>query len=280
MSKEERKKLVSKDEKLSIRQQCVLLGLCRTSLYYTASEETAENLEIMRLLDRQYAVTPFYGQRRLQAWLAEKGYQVHIKRLRRLMGLVRWRTLFPEHRTTVADKKAYKYPYLLKGLDIDRRNQVWELDISYIPMRRGYMYLFAIIDVYTRYVVGWSLSNTMTAQWCVAALREAFERHGCPEIVNSDQGSQFTSADYVELLEGNGVAISMDGRGRALDDIFIERLWRSVKQEHVYLNPCETGDELWRGLDGYFRFYNDERLHQSLGYKTPASRYLLQNEAA
>ena len=137
MSKEERKKLVSKDEKLSIRQQCVLLGLCRTSLYYTASEETAENLEIMRLLDRQYAITPFYGQRRLQAWLAENGYLVNIKRLRRLMGLVRWRTLFPEHRTTVADKKAYKYPYLLKGLDIDHRNQVWELDISYIPMRRG-----------------------------------------------------------------------------------------------------------------------------------------------
>ena len=146
MSKEERKRMVSKDEKLSIRQQCVLLGLCRTSLYYTASEETAENLEIMRLLDRQYAITPFYGQRRLQAWLAENGYPVNIKRLRRLMGLVRWRTLFPEHRTTVADKKAYKYPYLLKGLDTDRRNQVWELDISYIPMRRGYMYLFAIID--------------------------------------------------------------------------------------------------------------------------------------
>lgn len=133
-----------------------------------------------------------------------------------------------------------KWKNLLKGLDIDHRNQVWELDISYIPMRRGYMYLFAVIDVYTRYVVGWSLSNTMTAQWCVAVLREAFERHGCPEIVNSDQGSQFTSADYVELMEGNGVAISMDSRGRALDDIFIERLWRSVKQEYVYLSPCET----------------------------------------
>lgn len=166
MSKEERKSMVSKEEKLSIRQQCVLLGLCRTSLYYTASEETAENLEIMRLLDRQYAITPFYGQRRLQAWLAEKGYPVNIKRLRRLMGVVRWRTLFPEHRTTVADKKAYKYQYLLKGLDIDHRNQVWELDISYIPMRRGYMYLFAIIDVYTRYVVGWSLSNTNGASRC------------------------------------------------------------------------------------------------------------------
>ena len=196
------------------------------------------------------------------------------------MGLVRWRTLFPQRRTTVSDKKAYKYPYLLKDLDIDHRNQVWELDISYIPMRRGYMYLFAVIDVYARYVVGWSLSNTMTARWCVEVLKEAFERHGCPEIINSDQGSQFTSTEYAGLLEKNKIAISMDSRGRALDDIFIERLWRSVKQEYVYLNPCEMGDELWRGLDGYFRFYNNERLHQSLGYKTPASFYLSHKEAA
>ena len=133
------------------------------------------------------------------------------------------------------------------------------------------MYLFAIIDVYTRYVVGWSVSNTMTAPWCVAVLKEAIERHGCPEIINSDQGSQFTSVEYVQLLEGNNIAISMDSRGRALDDIYIERLWRSVKQECVYLNPCDSGDELWRGLNDYFRFYNEERLHHSLGYRTPAS---------
>ena len=160
----------------------------------------------------------------------------------------------------------YVFSQLVSFLDINHRNQVWELDISYIPMSRGYMYLFAIIDVHTPYLEGWSLNNTMTAQWCVAVLLEVFGRHGCPEIVNSDQGSQFTSADYVEQLKDNGIAISIDSRGRALDDIFIERLWRSVKQEYVYLNPCETGDELWRGLDGYFRFYNDERLHQSLGY--------------
>lgn len=272
--------LVSKDEKLSVRQQCVLLGLCRTSLYYTPSEESEENLEIMRLLDRQYALTPFYGQRRLQAWLETEGHWVNIKRLRRLMDLVRWRTLFPKRCTAIADKKAYKYPYLLKELEIDHGNQVWELDISYIPMRRGYMYLFAIIDVYTRYVVGWSVSNTMTAAWCVSVLKEALERHGCPEIINCDQGCQFTSMEYVGLLEDNNIAISMDSRGRALDDIFIERLWRSVKQEYVYLNPCDTGNELWRGLDAYFRFYNEERLHQSLGYKTPASRYLVKKEAA
>lgn len=272
--------MVSKEDKLSIRQQCLLLGLCRTSLYYTPSEETPENLEIMRLLDRQYAITPFYGQRRLLAWLETEEYCVNIKRLRRLMELVRWRTLYPKRRTTIADKKAYKYPYLLKDLKIDHRNQVWELDISYIPMRRGYMYLFAIIDVYTRYVVGWSVSNTMTAPWCVAVLQEAIERHGCPEIINSDQGSQFTSVEYVQLLEGNNIAISMDSRGRALDDIYIERLWRSVKQEYVYLNPCDTGDELWRGLNDYFRFYNEERLHQSLGYRTPASFYTPHKEAA
>ena len=157
---------------------------------------------------------------------------------------VLWRTLFPEYRTTVADKKAYKHPYLLRSLETGHRTHVWELDISHIPMRRGYMYLFAIMDMYTRYMVGWSLGNTMTAQWLVAALREAFYRHGCPEIVNSDQGGQFTSADNVELLEYDGIAISMDGRGCALDDIFNERLWRSVKQEYMYLSPCETGDEL------------------------------------
>ena len=272
--------MVSREEKLSVRQQCLLLGLCRTSLYYTPSGETPENLEVMRLLDRQYAITPFYGQRRLRAWLETEGYKVNTKRIRRLMELVRWRTLFPKRRTTIVDKKAYKYPYLLKDLKIDHRNQVWELDISYIPMRRGYMYLFAIIDVYTRYVVGWSVSNTMTAPWCVTVLKEAIERHGCPEIINSDQGSQFTSVEYVQLLEGNGIAISMDSRGRALDDIYIERLWRSVKQECVYLNPCDTGDELWRGLNDYFRFYNEERLHQSLGYRTPASIYLPHKEAA
>lgn len=202
-----------------------------------------------------------------------KKYEVHPNLI------TKWKNQLKEQSTSVFKERGEATDDAKDKL-IDHRNQVWELDISYIPMRRGYMYLFAIIDVHTRYVVGWSLSNTMTAQWCVAVLREAFERHGCPEIVNSDQGSQFTSTDYVELLKDNGIAISMDSRGRALDDIFIERLWRSVKQENVFLNPCETGDELWRGLDRYFRFYNDERLHQSLGYKTPASCYLHREKAA
>ena len=255
---------------------------------------------------------------------ADMGYEVNIKRLRRLMRKVRWRTLYPTRCTTHADEKAYKYPYLLKGLTIDHPNHVWEIDISYIPMRHGFMYLLAIIDVFSRYVVGWSLSNTMTAEWCCSVLEEAFLYHGKPEIVNSDQGSQFTSVSYVELLKNNNVNISMDGRGRALDDgyvtsfrecmlrsvivgitsaicastmafgshdnwlhlnhsskldgvrfaqHFIERLWRSVKQEYVYLNPCTTGDELWHGLNGYFEFYNEKRPHQSLDYRTPAEVY-------
>ena len=176
--------------------------------------------------------TPFYGELRLQAWLRTLGYEVNIKRLRRLMGKVRWRTLYPTRCTTHADEKAYKYPYLLRGLTIDHPNHVWEIDISYIPMRHGFMYLLAIIDVFSRYVVGWSLSNTMTAEWCCSVLEEAFLYHGKPEIVNSDQGSQFTSVSYVELLKNNNVNISMDGRGRALDDGYVtsfrECMLRSV----------------------------------------------------
>lgn len=273
MSKESREMCVEKEHKLSVRHQCLLLGLCRGSIYYTPSTESEENLMIMEMLDKQYKITPFYGELRLQAWLDGEGYHVNIKRLRRLMRLVRWRTLYPQRRTTHADANAYKYPYLLKGLEIVCPNQVWELDISYIPMKRGFMYLFAIIDVYSRYVLGWSLSNTMTSEWCCSVLEEAISIHGKPEIINSDQGSQFTSTCYLELLKSNDIKISMDSRGRALDDIYIERLWRSVKQEYVYLNPCSNVEELWRGLDRYFEFYNNERLHQSLDYRTPIDVY-------
>jgi putative transposase len=189
------------------------------------------------------------------------------------MKLVRWQTLYPKSRTTVGDKKAQKYPYLLKGLQVERSNQVWATDITYIPMKRGFMYLFAVIDLYSRYVVKWSVSNTMTAEWCVSVLEEAIADAGKPEIINSDQGSQFTSECYIELLKTKEIQISMDGKGRALDNIFIERLWRSVKQEYVYLNPCETGLELWEGLNDYFRFYNTQRPHQSLNNMPPEKRY-------
>jgi putative transposase len=257
----------------SLRRQCTLLNVCRSGLYYTPSEESGENLHILRFMDGQYMKTPFYGERRLLTILRQEGYRINIKRLRRLMKTVRWRTLYPKRRTTISDRAALKYPYLLKDMNIERSNQVWAVDITYIPMRRGFMYLFAIIDLYSRYVVGWSVSNTMTAEWCVGTLQEAISRHGKPEIINSDQGCQFTAECYVDLLKTNGIQISMDGKGRALDNVFIERLWRSVKQEDVYLNPCETGLELWRGLDDYFRFYNRERPHQSLDNLPPEVKY-------
>jgi len=273
MSVQERRSMVSSDGRLSLRQQCILLGLCRSTFYYTPATESKENLKIMELLDNQYFKTPFYGQRRLQIWLRTQGHEVNIKRLRRLMNLVRWRTLFPQMRTTHCDPKAYKYPYLLKGLDINRCNQVWELDISYIPMAHGFMYLFAIIDVHSRFVVGWSLSNTMSAEWCCSVISEAIATYGKPEIINSDQGSQFTSNEYIKLLMDNEIRISMDGRGRALDDIYIERLWRSVKYEHIYIHSHETCQELWRGLTEYFDFYNHQRPHQSLDYQPPVKIY-------
>jgi putative transposase len=258
---------------MSVRRQSALLSVSRSGLYYTPSIENEENLNIMRFLDAQYLKTPFYGERRLLSILRQAGYCINIKRLRRLMQIVRWRTLYPKMRTTLSDKKAHKYPYLLKDLEVIHSNEVWAIDITYIPMRRGFMYLFAIIDLYSRYVVGWSVSNTMTSEWCIEVLQEAISRHGKPEIINSDQGSQFTSDGYIELLKREDIQISMDGKGRALDNVFIERLWRSVKQEYVYLNPCTTGQELWHGLSDYFNFYNRERPHQSLDNLPPRTRY-------
>jgi len=257
----------------SVRHQCELLSVCRSGLYYTPSVETEENMEIMQFIDVQYLKTPFYGERRLLSILRQAGYGINMKRLRRLMKVVRWRTLYPKMRTTISNVKAQKYPYLLKDLKIERSNQVWAIDITYIPMKHGFMYLFAIIDLYSRYVVGWSVSNTMTAEWCVETLQDTIFRCGKPEIINSDQGCQFTSDCYVEFLKMSEIQISMDGKGRALDNIFIERLWRSVKYEYVYLNPCETGQQLWQGLDSYFRFYNTERPHQSLDNMPPKERY-------
>jgi putative transposase len=272
--KEERKDLIEIDNKeISVKRQSNLLSLHRSSIYYKPALESSENLSLMRFLDEQYFETPFYGLERLHALLQRKGKIVNRKRLRRLMKVVGWQTLYPTRRTTISDAKTYKYPYLLKGLEITEPNQVWGIDITYIPMERGFMYLFAIIDLYSRYVVGWSLSNTMSAQWCVETIEQAISQHGVPQIINSDQGSQFTSEVYIQCLEKHNIAISMDGKGRAIDNIFIERLWRSVKYEHVYLNVCDDGKQLWKGLDEYFRFYNHKRLHQSLDFRTPSEVY-------
>lgn len=260
---------------LSISAQIDLLSIPRSSFYYVPVGESEQNLAIMRFMDEQYMSTPFYGALRLLALLQLSGYPVNIKRVRRLMKIVNWQTIYREPKTTVSNKTHYKYPYLLRNLTIERCNQVWAMDITYIPMKRGFMYLTAIIDLHSRYVIHWSLSNTMTAEWCTEVLKAAIGKYGKPEIFNTDQGSQFTSDIFINELKTNEIRISMDGKGRALDNIFIERLWRSVKYENVYLNVYENGLTLWKGLDEYFKFYNDTRLHQSLDYQTPKQRYEL-----
>lgn len=261
------------NKQLSISQQCELLSINRSGIYYVPVPEKEENLAIMRIIDEQYLETPFYGVERLLVLLIVKGYKINRKRLRRLMKLVGWRTLYPTRRTTIINPAEYKYPYLLKDIEITKKNQVWEIDITYIPMKNGFMYLFAIIDVHTRFIVGWSLSNTMTAGWCIETIKDAIMMHGKPEIINSDQGSQFTCKDYVECLQTNGIKISMDGKGRAIDNIYIERFWRSIKYEHIYLFAYDNGNDLWRGVNKYIMFYNQERMHQSLENKTPMSLY-------
>lgn len=271
---QERREMVEKDNKMiSVRRQSGLFDLNRSGLYYTPIPESEENLEIMRILDKQYLEAPYYGVEKLLIMLILKGYRINHKRLRRLLKIVNWKTIYPQKRTTISDSSKYKYSYLLKDIKINRPNQVWAIDITYIPIRKGFMYLFAIIDVYSRYVVGWSLSNTMTADWCVNTIKDAISEYGKPEIINSDQGSQFTSDEYINTLKEFQINISMDGKGRALDNIFIERLWRSVKYEHVYLYAYENGQELWNGLSDYFEFYNQKRIHQSLDYQIPKEVY-------
>lgn len=258
---------------LSIRDQCRLLEIHRSGLYYEPVSSTAEDLAIMRILDEQYFKTPFYGIRRLTALLQEQGYIVNHKRVKRLMRLIGWKTLYQEPNTSKPDKAHKIYPYLLKGVEITRPNQVWATDITYVPMRKGFMYLCAVIDLHTRYILNWSISNTMSAEWCTGVVEEAIRLHGKPEIFNTDQGSQFTSDIFTGMLTGNEIQISMDGKGRALDNIYVERLWRSVKYENIYLNVYEDGVSLYRGLNQYFNFYNKERLHQSLEYQTPEAHY-------
>jgi putative transposase len=270
----ERRVMINKQQSsLSVVQQCRLLNVHRSGLYYQPCKESEENLFVMRLLDEQYFKTPFYGVRRLTARLKQQGYCINRKRVKRLMELMGWQTIYRKPNTSKPCKENRIYPYLLRGLDINRANQVWAMDITYVPMRKGFMYLCAIIDVHTRYVVNWSLSNTMTAEWCMQVVSEAIGQHGQPEIMNTDQGSQFTSEVFTALLKEKEIQISMDGKGRAIDNIFIERLWRSVKYEHIYLSVPEDGVSLYEGLNDYFCFYNSERLHQSLGYKTPEVLY-------
>jgi putative transposase len=262
----------SSNSQLSIRRQCELLGLNRSSYYYEPATETIENLQLMRRIDEQYLKTPYFGSRRMAIWLARDGEEVNRKRIKRLMALMGLEAIHPGPRTTVRNPDHKVYPYLLRGVKVERRDQVWSSDITYIPMHQGFMYLTAVIDWYSRYVLSWSLSNSLDGRFCLETLEEAL-RGGKPEIFNTDQGVQYTARSFTGRLESAGVLVSMDGRGRALDNVFVERLWRSLKYEEVYLKDYRSVAELVSGLTNWFRFYNEERPHQSLKYRTPAEVY-------
>jgi putative transposase len=254
---------------ISVRRQCELLGANRSGLYYEPVGESEENLTLMRLLDQQYTRTPFYGGRKMVEWLDTQGFRVNRKRVSRLMDLMGIEAVYPKPKLSQPGDGHKVYPYLLRGVEVCRVNQVWSTDITYIRMAQGFVYLVAVMDWFSRYVLSWRLSLTMELDFCVEALKCALRR-GRPEIFNSDQGSQFTSEKFTGELAEREIAISMDGRGRCMDNIFIERLWRSLKYEEVYLKDYETVAEARTGIEKYFRFYNQERLHQSLEYRTPA----------
>jgi putative transposase len=262
----------SHHQTISIRRQCELIGLNRATFYREPVGETALNLHLMRLIDEQYLRTPFYGYPKMTVELRRQGYAVNRKRVARLMQKMGLQALFPHRNLTQAAPGHPIYPYLLRGLAITHPDQVWSSDITYIPMRHGFMYLVAIIDWYSRYVLAWQLSNTLEGTFCLDTRDVALGR-GQPEIFNTDQGSQFTAQAFTGRLAEAGIRISMDGRGRALDNIFVERLWRTVKYEDIYLKDYETGPALERGLHDYFYFYNYERPHQSLAYRVPNQVY-------
>lgn len=255
-----------------MRRQCALLGLSRSSLYYEPVPESAENLRLMERIDKEYTRHPFLGSRRLTTWLIGQGEKVNRKRVQRLMRLMRLEAIYPKPKLSAARAGHRIYPYLLRNVSIQRPDQVWSTDITYIPLARGFMYLAAIIDWFSRYVLAWRLSNTLDGSFCLEMLEEALSR-GRPEVFNTDQGVQFTAAAWTSRLESAGVAVSMDGKGRCLDNVFVERLWRSVKYEDIYVWRYETVPELQQGLGRYFPYYNEERRHQALDDRTPAAVY-------
>ncbi|WP_407920728.1 IS3 family transposase [Frigidibacter oleivorans] len=258
---------------LSITRQCALIGISRSAWYGPAKAESPLNLALMKLIDAQFMETPFYGSRQMARHLRNQGYCVGRKRVRRLMARMGLRAVYQRPRTTVPHPEHRKYPYLLRDLVIERPDHVWCADITYIPMRRGFLYLVAIMDWATRRVLSWRLSNTMDTEFCIEALEEAFRRHGRPEIFNTDQGSQFTSPRFTQLLLDAAVKVSMDGRGRWMDNVMIERLWRSLKYECVYLQAFETGSEARAGIGRWIDFYNTERPHSALGGRTPVEAH-------
>jgi len=274
MSVERRRQMIETEHpSLSVVRQCELVSISRSGFYYQPVGETAENLALMRLIDAQFLETPWYGSRQMARHLRRDGHEVGRKRVRRLMALMGLVPIYQRPRTTVPNPDHRIWPYLLRGMVIDRPNQVWCTDITYIPMRRGFLYLVAVMDWATRKVLAWRVSNTMDVEFCIAALEEALARFGQPEIFNSDQGSQFTSPRFTEVLQQAGTRISMDGRGRWMDNVFIERLWRSLKYECVYLHAFETGSELRAGLAKWIGYYNTQRPHSTLAGRTPDEAY-------
>jgi putative transposase len=252
-----------------------LLGLARSSYYYQPASESAYNLELMRLIDEQYLRTPYYGVGMMHQHLQNLGHQINIKRVRRLYGIMGLVGLVPQASTsTPAGGGEHSiYPYLLRNVEITHANQVWSTDITYVPMPTGYFYLTAVIDWYSRYVLSWAISNSLENSFCIAVLAEALEQYGCPEIFNTDQGSQYTARNFLDVLRQHKIAISMDGRGRALDNVFIERLWRSYKYEYLYLSCPDSGSALHDGTEQYFGHFNHQRPHSSLQGRSPAMLY-------
>ncbi len=258
---------------LSIVRQCSLLDISRSSFYYEVLGENPFNLHLMSLIDEQYLKTPCFGSRQMTRILRRKGYCVSRKRIRRLMRVMGLVAVYQKPNTSKPHPEHKIYPYLLKGLDINRPNQVWCSDITYIPMRRGFLYLVAVMDWHSRKVLSWRLSNTLSADFCVEALKEALGKYGKPGIFNTDQGSQFTGVDFIKVLKDADVKISMDGKGRWMDNVMVERLWRSLKYECVYLNAYETGSEAGKGIGNWINLYNNERPHSSLDDRTPHEAY-------
>jgi putative transposase len=264
--------LIDPGRKISIRKQCELIGLNRSNLYYKPEPESEEDIKAKSLIDEIYTDKPFFGYRKMTVCLKNKGLDINHKRVSRLMSEMGIQAVYPKRNLSKANLEHRIYPYLLRDVEIITPDQVWSSDITYIRMKKGFIYLTAVMDWYSRHVLSWSVSNTMDVHFCIEALNKALMK-GTPEIFNTDQGSQFTSDAFTSILIGNSIQISMDSRGRVFDNIFIERLWRSLKYEEVYLKEYETVKEAVKGISKYFDFYNNERPHQSLGYRTPAEEY-------
>jgi len=264
--------MVDAENDLSVRKQCELVRVSRSGYYYQTKKESGQDSLLMNEIQDIWLDKPYYGYRRITCQLLEDGHQVNRKRVYRLMRSMNLKAIYPKPRLSTANKKHYKFPYLLEGMKIERPNQVWMTDITYIPMPRGFVYLVALIDVHSRYLVAWELSNSLDADFCLVMLKKAV-LHQKPEILNSDQGSQFTSNDWIKAVENAGIKISMDGKGRCLDNVYIERFWRALKYEDMYVNPPQNMNEARQTITRYIEFYNNERFHQSLKYKVPAELY-------